>query len=308
MGKKITKSKEPSLKFEPVNLDSIFPTLDAIAWLDFPEVKQISQFAGIDPRTTGKILKNCLQIGLVQSVNSESYSLSHPYPYKGSQEQKKAVIREALVRLPLIVSLKQFVNLGDQIDVALRKAATIAGITDFNPKFFDPLLKWAKTYNVLEPDVLIDDLINEASSSKEKRHIQDAKKVVAFVSHSSKDKPFIRQLTADLTKEGVSVWLDEQKILVGDSISDKISQGLVESDYFLIALSDSSVNSSWVQKELNAALIHEIEKRKVKVIPIKLSDCEIPVLIKDKKYADFSVSTWCFWCRLLAWRSEAVGD
>jgi hypothetical protein len=290
MTKKTNKTKSETLRFEPVNSESIFPTLDAIAWLDFPGVKQISQFAGVDPRTTGKILKNCIHVGLVQPVGNDSYGLCHPYPYKGSHEQKKAVIREALVRLPLIVSLKQFVTLGDKVEVALRKAATITGIMDFDSKSFEPLLKWAKTYHVLEADVLIEDLINEASAMKAQRHVKDSKKMVAFISHSSKDKPFIRQLTADLTREGVSVWLDEQKILVGDSISDKISQGLVESDYFLIALSDASVNSSWVQKELNAALIHEIEKRQVKLIPIKLSDCDIPVLIKDKKYADFSVS------------------
>lgn len=288
--KKIVKNKDTSVRFESVNIDSIFPTLDAIAWLDFPDVKQISQFAGIDPRTAGKILKNCILIGIVQSISDTTYSLCHPYPYKGSSEQKKAVIREAIVRLPLIISLKQFISLGDNIETALRKAATIAGVSSFDPKYYTPLLKWAKTYDVLESDFLIDDLINEASTIKEQRHQTDSKKIVAFISHSSKDKPFIRQLTADLTKENVSVWLDEQKILVGDSISEKISQGLVESDYFLIALSDASVNSAWVQKELNAALIHEIEKRKVKVIPIKLSDCEIPILIKDKKYADFSVS------------------
>jgi hypothetical protein len=77
---------------------------------------------------------------------------------------------------------------------------------------------------------------------------------------------------------------------VGDSIAEKISQGLVESDYFLLAMSDASINSSWVQKELNTALINEIEKRKVKILPIKLSDCEIPTLIKEKKYADFTKS------------------
>lgn len=49
------------------------------------------------------------------------------------------------------------------------------------------------------------------------------------------------------------------------------------------------MSSEWVKKELNQALIHEIESRKVRVLPVKLSECEIPALIKDKKYADFSV-------------------
>jgi hypothetical protein len=77
-------------------------------------------------------------------------------------------------------------------------------------------------------------------------------------------------------------------IKVGESIVEKVGQGLADSDYFLIALSENSVNSQWVKKELNQALLKEIAERKVKILPIKLSDCEIPPLIKDKKYADFS--------------------
>lgn len=291
MAKATVKSaNSTAIKFEAVNLDSIFPTLDAIAWLDLPSLKSISQFAGIDPRTAGKVLKNCIQIGVIQSVGQDTFTLTSPYPYKGSIEQKKAVIKEALVRLPLIVHMKQFQNLGDTFEIAARKAATVVGILDYDPKNIMPLLKWAKSYNVIDPAIMMDDLIEEAVHLKEERHRTDSNKIVAFISHSSKDKPFIRQLTTDLTKAGVSVWLDEQKILVGDSITEKVSQGLAESDYFLLALSEASVSSPWVQKELNSALISEIEKRKVKILPLKLSECEIPTLIKDKKYADFTGS------------------
>ena len=103
-------------------------------------------------------------------------------------------------------------------------------------------------------------------------------------------KPFIRQLAADLTASGVSVWLDEQRIRVGDSIPDKIAQGLVGSDYFLIAMSHNSVGSEWVKKELNNALVNEVQRRKVHILPLKLDDAPIPAIIADKKYADFSRS------------------
>ena len=181
-------------------------------------------------------------------------------------------------------------SLGNQIDDALRKAATVVNITNYDPKALAPLMKWAKQVEVLEPSLVVEDLVDEAVQTKETRHQQDNSKVVAFLSHSSKDKAFIRQLAADLTKNNVTVWLDEQMIKVGDSIADKISQGLAESDYFLVALSDNSVQSEWVKKELNHALISEIEEKEVKVLPLLLSNCEIPPLIKEKKYADFSQS------------------
>jgi hypothetical protein len=286
---KTASKKNTSLRFESVNFDSIFQVLDAIAFLDFPDVKAIAQFAGIDPRTAGKILKNAIQIGSVQELD-KSYTLSLPYPYKGSLEQKKIVIKESLVRVPILINVRQFLSLGDNLGNALRKAATIIGIKEYDSSDFTPLIKWATQLGALEPKLVIEDLVDEATKEKEKRHKEDAKKKVVFISHSSKDKPTIRQLATDLKNENIDVWLDEQKILVGDSISEKIGQGLAESDYFIIALSDNSVKSDWVKKELSNAIVKEIERRKTTILPIKLSEAEIPDIIKDKKYADFSTS------------------
>jgi CxxC motif-containing protein len=200
------------------------------------------------------------------------------------------VIREAIFKMPLIISYRQFLKLGNNTQDALRKAATIQKIENFDKTALEPIIKWAGQLNALSLEMDIEDFANEGVKIKEIRHKESKDEKVVFLSHSSIDKPFIRQLAADLTKENILVWLDEQQIKVGDSINDKISQGLAESDYFVIALSDNSINSEWVKKELNSALIDEIEAKKVKVFPIKLSDCVIPNLIKDKKYADFTKS------------------
>jgi hypothetical protein len=287
--KQTTKGSRSSQRFEPAKIESLFVVLDAIAWLDGPSAGDIAQFAGIDPRTAGKLLKNARQIGLVE-VTGECYTLVLPYPYKGSIDQKRGVVREALVRLPLLTSVRQFTGLGDTLSNALRKAATIAGITPYIETDLLPLVEWARTLQALEPRLIAEDLVDVAEEAKAERHKTDAKKRVAFLSHSSKDKPFIRQLAADLTANGVGVWLDEQRIRVGDSIPERIAQGLAESDYFLVAISAASVDSPWVTKELNGALVREIEKRNVSVLPLRLDDSPMPESIKDKKYADFSES------------------
>jgi hypothetical protein len=258
--------------------------------MDSPSAGQVAQFAAIDPRTAGKLLKNASQIGLVDQLGGRGYTLVLPYPYKGSIEQKQAVVKEALVRLPLLTSVRQFMALGDNINVALRKAATIAGYAPFDQSAFAPLLEWAQTLGVLSPGLIAEDLVEAAERTKAARHLKDAKKKVAFLSHSSKDKAFIRQLAADLTAQGIAVWLDEQRIRVGDSIPDQIAQGLAESDYFVLAISANSVGSEWVKKELNNALVKEVERRQVHVLPIKLDDAPMPDSILDKKYADFSRS------------------
>lgn len=278
-----------SQRFEPAKLDSLFMALDAIAWLDAPSSGQVAQFAGIDPRTAGKLLKNAVQIGLVDVVGA-GYVLVLPYPYKGSQDQKQAVVKEALVRLPLLTGVRQFLRLGDKTEAALRKAATVAGISPFVPADLNPLLEWAQSLGALQPSLVAEDLVDEAETKKERRHLEAKDQRVAFLSHSSADKAFIRQLAADLTANGISVWLDEQRIRVGDSIPEKIAQGLAESDYFLIGMSHKSSESAWVQKELNNALMSEVQRRKVHILPLKLDDTPMPQIIADKKYADFSKS------------------
>lgn len=68
MAKKKEQKDQCSLSFQAVNIDSLFPVLDALAWLDLPLVKQVAQFAGIDPRTAGKLLRNSLAIGIAQKA------------------------------------------------------------------------------------------------------------------------------------------------------------------------------------------------------------------------------------------------
>lgn len=287
--KKSVSRKDCSLKFEPVGIESMLAVLDAISWIDSPKQKTIVQFAAVDPRTVGKVIKNCVTLRIIDSFD-DVFTLNLPYPPKGSRTEKEAVLKEALFKMPLIVHFRQFLSLGDNHSVSARKAATMVGIENYNEQALAPLLKWAKELRALDPMIKAEDLVDEAVITKQARHKETAQKVVAFLSHSSKDKSFIRQLSSDLVKEGVDVWLDEHKILVGDSITEKIGQGLAQSDYFVIALSESSVSSNWIKKELSGALIREVERREVTVLPILLADCEMPEMLKDKKYADFRQS------------------
>lgn len=281
-------SHKPKLRFEAVKVDPLFEVLDAIAFTDSPTTKTIAQFADIDGRTAGKILKNARLIGLVQSPDDVTYVLTQPYPFKGTADEKRKVVREALLRLPLIRIIRQFMALGNDLQDAMRKAATVVGETHYEKGAIAPLITWANSVaQVLDLGVRVETLVNQAVVAKEVRRAKHEDERVAFISHSTKDKPFVRKLAGDLVANGVKVWLDEQRILVGDSIPEKIAQGLAESDFFLLVVTQNSVGSSWVKKELSGALIHEIERRKVTVMPIRLDDAPMPDSIKEKAYADF---------------------
>jgi len=123
----------------------------------------------------------------------------------------------------------------------------------------------------------------------ESRMSQSTSSVSVFLCHSSYDKPFVKRLAHDLRRFGLGVWLDSWEIRVGDSIVDRIEQGLRENDFLGIVLSPGLVSSTWVRRELNAAFIRELEERRVVILPILYRDCEIPLRIREKKYADFRV-------------------
>ncbi len=108
-----------------------------------------------------------------------------------------------------------------------------------------------------------------------------------FISHSHNDKPFVRRLVDDLRRASLHVWLDEQELATGDSVVAKVSEGLKDSEYFVAVLSHSSMQSKWVQAELNAALSEQFSGKGTAVLPVLIEDVDIPLFLKDRLYADF---------------------
>lgn len=108
-----------------------------------------------------------------------------------------------------------------------------------------------------------------------------------FIGHSSVDKPFVRRLVTQLNNDGVETWLDELEIRIGESIHQKVNEGLKRSDFFIVVLSQASVKSPWVQEELSsAAHIEKYAAKGVFILPILLEECDVPPLLLDRRYAN----------------------
>jgi hypothetical protein len=67
--------------------------------------------------------------------------------------------------------------------------------------------------------------------------IAKEKQYDAFISYFSGDQDFARKVSGDLANRGIYVWRDEGEIDIGDSISDKIQEGLKTCYTFIIVLS-----------------------------------------------------------------------
>lgn len=110
--------------------------------------------------------------------------------------------------------------------------------------------------------------------------------VHAFICHASEDKPFARELAAAMKRFGADVWFDEWEIRVGDSIVQKISDALCNVSHLVVVLSRNSIEKPWVQKELSSALMLQLSKQHIRVLPLRLDDSPIPAILADVKYAD----------------------
>jgi hypothetical protein len=113
--------------------------------------------------------------------------------------------------------------------------------------------------------------------------------VTVFLSHSSKDKSFVRKLAKALDEKGIPTWLDEVDIRVGDSIPEEIGRAINRCDLFCIVISSNSNGSVWVQRELNSYVPKMIRKQG-KILPCLIEQVDLPPLLSDLKYANFSQS------------------
>jgi hypothetical protein len=94
------------------------------------------------------------------------------------------------------------------------------------------------------------------------------KKWDVFISHASEDKEtVVRPLASKLKKLGIKVWVDENELTIGDSLSRRIDDGLARSDAGVVVLSKSFFDKRWPEYEirgLNARLIAGMGK----ILPI----------------------------------------
>ena len=149
---------------------------------------------------------------------------------------------------------------------------------------------YAKRVTLLEEYMLISTLLSDNMIKAKFLQARAGKKI--FITYSSKYYEFAVRLAVDLSNAGHSPWLDEFAILVGQSIPQEISTGLQDCDFVFVLLSNNSVKSHWVEREWQTKYWSEVETGNIKVIPILIENCEIPELLKTKKYANFTENNY----------------
>lgn len=111
-----------------------------------------------------------------------------------------------------------------------------------------------------------------------------------FLCHSTSDKSVVRDLYRRLLADGFDPWLDEEKLLGGQTWELEIPKAVKESDVVIICLSRNSINKKgYVQKELRFALdvADEQPEGTIYLIPLRLEECELPVRLQKWHCVDY---------------------
>lgn len=94
----------------------------------------------------------------------------------------------------------------------------------------------------------------------------------SFISYSAKDTPFAERLYADMQSKGVRCWYAPEDLKIGEMIRVGIDQSIRDHDKLLLILSKNSVESEWVEKEVETAMERERKEKRTVLFPIRLDD------------------------------------
>lgn len=78
-----------------------------------------------------------------------------------------------------------------------------------------------------------------------------------FLSYSHEDIKFAKSLQSYLQNNNIQCWFDEEHVFPGDNILDAVDQGIRRWDKVLLCCSSNSLNSPWVDREIEKALQKE---------------------------------------------------
>ncbi len=108
-----------------------------------------------------------------------------------------------------------------------------------------------------------------------------------FLSHSSADKPVVRELAEQLCAAGLRVWFDEWLIQPGDLISAKIEEGLEHSAVLLLCMSANAFGSDWVSLEGHTAIFRDPQNLERRFVPLRLDDAPIKTMLRGYAYINW---------------------
>jgi hypothetical protein len=93
-----------------------------------------------------------------------------------------------------------------------------------------------------------------------------------FISYSNRNEAFAEGLHAELEKKAVRCWFAPEDLKIGDRFQERIEESILHCERLLVVLSIDSVNSQWVEREVQAAFEKERRRSTTVLLPVRLDE------------------------------------
>jgi hypothetical protein len=124
-----------------------------------------------------------------------------------------------------------------------------------------------------------------------------------FVSHRGVDSDAAERIAEEIQAAGHHVWLDIWEIGLGDSIIERMNEGIAASAFLVLCCSVAGVDAPWISREWLSALARQLRGESVRLLPVLLPGGRAPAIIADLKHADLGAD----WHAGLAELLRAIG-
>lgn len=116
-----------------------------------------------------------------------------------------------------------------------------------------------------------------------------------FISYASEDTMFVELLFKDLRAIGIQCWYAPEDMKIGEKMRPTLHDAISKHDKLLLVLSKHSINSDWVEDEVNRAFELEKAHKKNMLLPVRIDTSIMktktgwPVTIRNSRnIGDFS--------------------
>lgn len=109
-----------------------------------------------------------------------------------------------------------------------------------------------------------------------------------FISYTAQDTEIANIILNRLQQAGFEPWNTPIESDSLYSIKSAIRNQIYSSDYYIMLISKASLDSTWVQYEMEQAISKEWLQREITVLPIKIEPCNMPTYLKKLQWLDLS--------------------
>lgn len=107
-----------------------------------------------------------------------------------------------------------------------------------------------------------------------------------FISYTHADADLVDPLRRALSRLGLVVWRDREKLRSGDSQVAFISQAIADGDFVIAIVSPAALKSKWCKFELDIAATLSIENERAFVLPVRYRKSTMPNHLRHLHWLD----------------------